>query len=377
MVIVTIGLMVGIGAIIGGFTNHLAIKMLFRPHQAIYIKGKRLPFTPGLIPKRRDELAVQMGKLVVEHLVTAEGIKKKFTDESFNQELVLLAKKEVEKLFQLETNIEELAQTLGISNLSEKLEGNIEKIVEARIKQWVKHSSGKTVEELLPKRLAEKLEEKIPELGSYIAAMGVQFFQSDEGKQTLKKMIDDFLSTRGMLGNMIQMFLGQVSLVEKVQPEILKFLQHEGTVGILSRVITSEWGKLKGKRVDEFSSFLKGHGLIELLKEKVLQEISIRTYTSKPLKEIIAPFETYVSEKGIPLVVSAIGRYLANHTDVLLQKLRVEDMVHDQVEGFSVSRLEDMVLSISKKEFKMITYLGALLGGMIGFFQGILVWLIG
>lgn len=26
----------GLGAIIGGFTNHLAIKMLFRPHRPIY-----------------------------------------------------------------------------------------------------------------------------------------------------------------------------------------------------------------------------------------------------------------------------------------------------------------------------------------------------
>ena len=27
----------GLGAIIGGFTNHLAIKMLFRPHRPMYI----------------------------------------------------------------------------------------------------------------------------------------------------------------------------------------------------------------------------------------------------------------------------------------------------------------------------------------------------
>ena len=46
-----------IGALIGGITNHLAIKMLFRPHEAKYIGSWRVPFTPGLIPKRRDELA--------------------------------------------------------------------------------------------------------------------------------------------------------------------------------------------------------------------------------------------------------------------------------------------------------------------------------
>ena len=51
-------------------------KMLFRPHRPIYFGKFQVPFTPGLIPKRRDELAVQLGKMVVEHLLTPEGIGK-------------------------------------------------------------------------------------------------------------------------------------------------------------------------------------------------------------------------------------------------------------------------------------------------------------
>ena len=66
-----------IGALIGGFTNHLAIKMLFRPHEAKYIGKWRVPFTPGLIPKRRDELAMQLGKTVTNYLLTPETFRKK------------------------------------------------------------------------------------------------------------------------------------------------------------------------------------------------------------------------------------------------------------------------------------------------------------
>ncbi|MCG2963495.1 DUF445 family protein, partial [Escherichia coli] len=61
---ITIIIMAVIGAVIGGVTNHLAIKMLFHPYEAKYLFRKRIPFTPGLIPKRRDELAVQLGKTV-------------------------------------------------------------------------------------------------------------------------------------------------------------------------------------------------------------------------------------------------------------------------------------------------------------------------
>lgn len=73
LVIKMIGMII-IGALIGAVTNHLAIRMLFRPLEAKYIGKYRIPFTPGLIPKRRDELAANLGRTVVKHLLTPEGI---------------------------------------------------------------------------------------------------------------------------------------------------------------------------------------------------------------------------------------------------------------------------------------------------------------
>ena len=42
-----------VGGIIGYVTNDIAIKMLFRPHEAKYIFGHKIPFTPGIIPKEK------------------------------------------------------------------------------------------------------------------------------------------------------------------------------------------------------------------------------------------------------------------------------------------------------------------------------------
>ena len=39
-----------IGAVIGYFTNYIAVKMLFRPLKPIKIKNYTLPFTPGTYP---------------------------------------------------------------------------------------------------------------------------------------------------------------------------------------------------------------------------------------------------------------------------------------------------------------------------------------
>ena len=64
-----------IGAVIGYFTNYIAVKMLFHPLKPVKIGGKVLPFTPGMIPKGKPRLAKALGKAVGEKLFTHEDLK--------------------------------------------------------------------------------------------------------------------------------------------------------------------------------------------------------------------------------------------------------------------------------------------------------------
>ena len=64
------------GGIIGYITNWLAIKMMFRPHQARYIFGMKVPFTPGLIPKERGRIAEAVGTSISENLMNKEVLEK-------------------------------------------------------------------------------------------------------------------------------------------------------------------------------------------------------------------------------------------------------------------------------------------------------------
>ncbi len=64
------------GAVIGYITNDLAIRMLFRPHQAKYIMGVHVPFTPGIIPKEKARMAGAIGKAVSENLMNREVLEK-------------------------------------------------------------------------------------------------------------------------------------------------------------------------------------------------------------------------------------------------------------------------------------------------------------
>lgn len=63
-----------IGGIIGYITNDIAIKMLFHPRKAIYIGKRKLPFTPGLIPKEKDRVAKSIGNVISTKLLNSETL---------------------------------------------------------------------------------------------------------------------------------------------------------------------------------------------------------------------------------------------------------------------------------------------------------------
>jgi uncharacterized membrane protein YheB (UPF0754 family) len=64
------------GAIIGYFTNDIAIKMLFRPYKPIYIGKRQLPFTPGLIPRNQERLAKRIADTIMGSLLTPGELQK-------------------------------------------------------------------------------------------------------------------------------------------------------------------------------------------------------------------------------------------------------------------------------------------------------------
>ena len=70
-----------VGAVIGYFTNYIAIRMLFRPHQPKYFMGIHIPFTPGIIPKEKNRIAGAIGKAVSENLMNREVLEKSLLSE--------------------------------------------------------------------------------------------------------------------------------------------------------------------------------------------------------------------------------------------------------------------------------------------------------
>ena len=63
-----------VGAVIGYFTNYIAVKMLFFPRKPVYLFGHQLPLTPGAIPKGKERLARAAGNVIAGSLLTREDL---------------------------------------------------------------------------------------------------------------------------------------------------------------------------------------------------------------------------------------------------------------------------------------------------------------
>lgn len=72
-VLIFVFLMGLLGACIGWVTNLLAIKLLFRPYQAYQFLGGRIRIQ-GLLPRRQKELALALGEIVSQELLTGSDV---------------------------------------------------------------------------------------------------------------------------------------------------------------------------------------------------------------------------------------------------------------------------------------------------------------
>lgn len=145
---------------------------------------------------------------------------------------------------------------------------------------------------------------------------------------------------------------------------------------VIQRLIHQEWDKWKQKELHELESYLNEEEIVSYIQQAIEKNLPIFQWMKTPIREWSYQYESTVMDVVIPRAVTVLIGLIASHLEVLLEQVHLDDIVKEQVEAFSVERLEDLVLSISRREFKMITYLGAFLGGFIGLLQGFLLFIV-
>lgn len=367
-----------VGGLVGAATNYMAIKMLFRPYKPIYFYKWRLPLTPGLIPKRRGDLAIQLGKTVSEYLLTPDTIKKKFLSPEVRSSVLTFAQKKVaEEVFDNDKTIYDWMKQGGFGHVPSLVEKKLDEVIETQIGALKNTLSTKTIRELLPDDVERTLDEKVAYIPQQILQKGEDYFVSTEGTAMLKKMLDDFLSSKGSFGGMIQMFVGDgSSLVEKIKTELIHFIRSPRATEWLENLISSEYEKVKERLAIDFLADFDFNKVTASVQQYAKNQIAVEERLNKRISDYWPDGKRWATEDILPKLTDNLFVAAEAKTEEILTRLNLQEIVREQVDSYPIAKLEELVLGIISKELKLITWLGGIIGGIVGFIQALIVYFI-
>jgi uncharacterized membrane protein YheB (UPF0754 family) len=394
-----------LGGIIGYYTNDIAIKMLFRPYKAVYILGRKVPFTPGLIPSNQERLGKNIANAIMKSLLTPD-------------ELQNLARK--------------LLQT-------ERLKGGIFWLLRLVVDQ-VKGDKNPRSTKILAGILRDLLGESLPRLLKVLARQ--ETFLETQINQIFDKVLLEFQLSDEQSIRLADWLLEVVLPPDRLRQVIIDFLtdrtiqtidesfreKTSGTYWVVAnlfglkntltrlRTFCLDEKEATNKRLQELIKDLKIRDRIkELLQNLSLQNLpvgtvrqlrktirdSVRQYLqnsgSDLLKELtesadwerisIVLLNRLSSSNVVNTSLDVVARDLALILEKYLEKdlevivaqaipiLSIDQVIVERVKATSPAELENAIEGIVRNELQAIVTLGGVLGFFVGSLQVVFLFL--
>ncbi|MDM0469993.1 DUF445 family protein [Clostridium perfringens] len=485
-----------IGAVIGYITNWLAIKMLFRPREAKYIFGMKLPFTPGLIPKEKSRIANKVGETVGTHLLNSDSLSKALKDDKIKAKFNEVAKEKINQIINSNSTLENsLKNTLGenyyalkenminniaktilesiqeeefknklkfyiVDSIKERLNKNPEKIIDfinsnkfreviinTLEEEKTRDIIGKallkevktlekedlTIEEVIPENIKPYIEEYVKSQKDTLVDIIKNLLRDDEVSYKIKSAINDnipsivsmFLSgdvIYGKLVSLVDKSLSEEENKEYICDAALAFV-HESMKKKVSdvinnvgeeklEVISDALGDKISKKLNteenidsiisklncKISSFNSYEEIIKVLFndyenilidniDSMISQIVNNNQLSGEISKIIEKvFDKFLQnslndicynkqnlESSIMSILDNLyNDFVENKSAKVLEIVDISSIVEEQINAFEVDYAEEIIIGIANKELKAITWLGALLGGILGILSPLL-----
>ncbi|EOD00911.1 DUF445 domain-containing protein [Caldisalinibacter kiritimatiensis] len=155
MAILRVMILAVIGAMIGWLTNIIAIKLIFRPLNPIKIPLLNIKFQ-GLIPKRKEEIAKKIGKVVEEELISINEIIDKVIEKENLSSVLLIIKTKINKVIEekLPSIIPTTFRNMIYSYVDDLIDGEGERLLKDLAENMV-HKATTQV------KISEIIEEKV------------------------------------------------------------------------------------------------------------------------------------------------------------------------------------------------------------------------
>lgn len=189
-----------IGAVIGYITNYIAIKMLFRPLKPIMIGRFRVPFTPGIVPKRKDALAKSLGKSIVDKFFNTDDIEIVFMSDYFKNavadSIVGMLYSEDTKLGGISLSLQSGVESRLLRNLKEEICIRIQAaVLKADLKTLIAGEGGR----ILAKRfggspLGKVLNDETAAAVAIPLAEQIEKYILEDGRSLIMPLLDEELN---------------------------------------------------------------------------------------------------------------------------------------------------------------------------------------
>lgn len=310
-----------VGALIGYCTNYIAIKMLFRPQKPIYIFGKKLPFTPGVIPKNKSRIAAAVGNAVGQNLFTNQDIVNAITESGLKNNL---SEKIMDTAFNTDSSIKDY-----IDKYYSKKSGENDDLIQTELSKEVNYDASDYDDVIIEETDYDKIKNKVSDV---ITSKILGAFE----KIDLNAMVSQIASK---------------TLSEKVKGTMMEMFLNESTVSAMSAPI--------GNSIAEY---IKNHGE-EIIYPLVDTEVD--SFMEKPVSENLEELglDTNILESSVnklfDTAVSKCGSMISEYIDI-------PGIVESKINKMDVSELEELVMQVMKNELQTVINLGALIGAVIG-----------
>lgn len=355
-----------LGAGIGYLTNAVAIRMLFRPFTEKRVFGIRIPFTPGVIPKHRYELAENIGVLVANELLSKDMLQEHFLSPKFTQELIAKAGSIADTISK-----KKIGDLLPLVRKNKRTNWNCKGLI--RSKKIMSNSLSALLPldaEVLVMNLFKILYPTILDtMLIYLSDPDVRTRLLDEGRKFIedvqKKMniFQKFMISAGRydktlkdrMPEIVDDIIGKIEAVGRDERNI-KVLEDSLRAGIdmFIDVPLSEIEGLQGFTWDN---------LIQIPEGKIGQVLF--TLRHVRIEEIVrldekqkGQFDNWVLRSGMELIVKKM--------DAILHIIDIKTLVVDRINKLSIQDVERLLLIIIEKHLTWINVFGAIIGSFIG-----------
>jgi len=362
-----------IGAIIGYTTNWLAIKMLFRPYKAKYFFGIKIPFTPGLIPKERDRIAVRLGSAVSNDLLNEETLTKELIDDRVINGL----DEYLDKLATKELVIDDLLNYINFDKeiLYKKITGSIIK----SLKQSVNNEDIKVklinnllkdnkIIDRLPNNSIDTLDSVITNNQIKINQFVLQSLNKESAQEKLHEIINKFINDK--LG-MFKAFIKTESIQNSINEAITEYVNNNPDS--VSKIINNFILNIANKEIKDVISEEQINKLAEqiilVINNNIDKEVIYDSIYNTVINLTTRKFSFNQTTLGVfkASIKKLYINFIETQASVLISKLNIDTIVENKINSFSTEEMENLIVGLIKKELNAITSLGALLGFLMGF----------